>query len=274
VKVGFVQFCPIFGNKRKNLKRIAQLVRDVEADLLVLPELCTTGYLFENKEELMSLAESIPDGPTVDFFKNLVNEKGINLIWGMAEIDANQAFNTSVLVTAEGRVETYRKIHLFDQEKFLFTPGDKKLDVFKIRGAVLGMMICFDWIFPEACRILALKGAEIICHPSDLVLPYCQDAMVTRCIENKVFAITANRTGTERRNDKKLTFTGKSQIVNPRGEILALASRGKYEVKVVEIEPGSAKDKMATPNNHLWKDRITDFYKEICKKNSLGEDQC
>jgi predicted amidohydrolase len=267
VRVGFVQFCPIFGNKKENLKKISHLIQNVDADLLVLPELCTTGYIFKDKEELENLAESIPDGPTVEFFKDIAKGKRINLVWGMAEKDRDRVFNSSVLLTPEGEAKVYRKIHLFDEEKFLFAPGDKELDVVKINGAVIGMMICFDWIFPEACRVLALKGAEIICHPSDLILPYCQNAMVTRCIENRVFTITANRTGTERRNEKKLTFTGKSQIVSPEGEVLALASKDKDEVNVVKIDPGVAKDKKATPNNHLWEDRKTDFYKEICQKN-------
>jgi predicted amidohydrolase len=268
VKVGFVQFCPIFGNKKENLEKIAGLIQDAEADLLVLPELCTTGYIFRNKEELLSLAESIQDGPAVNFFKAMATEKGMNLVWGMAEKAEDKVFNSSVLVTSEGQVEVYRKIHLFDQEKFLFTPGEKELEVVKIKGAMVGMMICFDWIFPEACRVLALKGAEIICHPSNLVLPYCQHAMVTRCIENRLFGITANRTGTEQRNQRKLTFTGKSQIVGPEGEILTCAKKDENEVGVVEINPARAKDKMATQHNHLWKDRKTDFYKEICKKNT------
>lgn len=268
MKVGFAQFHPFFGNKNKNFERMTQLIQSVQADLLVLPELCTTGYIFQNKEELASLAESVPEGPTVDFFRGITNGKRINLIWGMAEKDQDKVFNSSVLLTSEGEVKVYRKIHLFDQEKFLFAPGDKELEVVKIKGAAIGMMICFDWIFPEVCRVLALKGAEIICHPSNLILPYCQPAMVTRCFENRIFAITANRTGTEQRGEKKLTFTGKSQIINPKGEILALASKDKDEVIVAEIDPQIAKDKKATPNNHLWKDRTTDFYKEICKKNS------
>lgn len=267
MKVGFVQFFPFFGNKKKNFEKITQLIQDVEADLLVLPELCTTGYIFKNKEELTNLAEPVPDGPTVEFFKDMVNEKKMNLVWGMAEKDNDKVFNSSVLLTSEGEVKVYRKIHLFDQEKFIFAQGNKELDVVKIKGTVIGMMICFDWIFPEVCRVLALKGAEIICHPSDLLLHYCQDAMVTRCIENRVFAITANRTGTEQRGGEKLTFTGKSQIVNPKGEIMVSAGRDEDVVKVVEIDPKVARDKTATPSNHLWKDRATDFYKEICKKN-------
>jgi len=268
VRVGFVQFCPIFGKKRENLEKIAQLIREVEADLLVLPELCTTGYIFENKEELVNLAEQIPASPTVQFFREMAYEKKINLVWGMAEKDKDRVFNSSVLLTSQGEVEVYRKIHLFDQEKFLFAPGDKEWEVVKVKGAAVGMMICFDWIFPEACRVLALKGAQIICHPSNLILHHCQDAMKTRCIENRVFAVTANRTGTEQRGKQKLTFTGKSQIVSPKAEVLAVASEAEDEVKVVELDPEMANDKKATPNNHLWKDRIIGFYKEICKKNN------
>jgi len=274
VRVGFVQFCPIFGNKVKNSERVAKLIRNVEADLLVLPELCATGYLFENREELLSLAEEVPDGPTFRFFREIASEKNVNLVWGMAERVKDRVFNSSVLLTSKEEVKVYRKIHLFGREKSLFASGDKQLDVAQTQGVSIGMMICFDWIFPEACRVLALKGAEIICHPSNLILPHCQDAMVTRCIENRVFAITANRTGAEQRGGEKLTFTGKSQIVDPKGQVVVRAGGAEDEVEVVEIDPGVAKDKKATPNNHLWKDRMTHFYKEICEKNNQGEDQC
>lgn len=267
MKVGFAQFCPVFGNKEKNLKKIAQMIRDAEADLLVFPELCTTGYLFKDKEELLSLAEPLSHSPTVGFLKDMAGDRSMSLVWGMAETDNDRVYNTSVLVTSQGEVGCYRKTHLFDQEKFLFAPGEKEPDIIGHKGTKIGMMICFDWIFPEVCRVLALKGAQIICHPSNLVLSYCQPAMVTRCVENRVFAITANRTGTEQRDDRKLTFTGRSQILGPEGEILASASTDKDEVKVVEISPGRAEDKMATEHNHLFKDRKTNLYREICRND-------
>lgn len=267
MKVGFVQFCPVFGNKEKNLEKMAQMIRDVEADLLVFPELCTTGYLFKGKEELLSLAEPLSHSPTVGFLKDMAKDRSTSLVWGMTERDEDRIHNTSVLVTSRGQVGYYRKTHLFDQEKFLFTPGEEEPDVIEDKGTKIGMMICFDWIFPEVCRVLALKGAQIICHPSNLVLPYCQPAMVTRCVENRVFAVTCNRTGTEKRNDRKLTFTGRSQMVGPEGEILASASTDKDEVKVVEINPGRAEDKMATEHNHLFKDRKTSLYREICRND-------
>ena len=85
------------------------------------------------------------------------------------------------------------------------------------------MIICFDWIFPEVCRNLALKGAQIMVHPSNLVLPYGQQAMVTRCLENRVYAITANRIGTETRGSDHFVFTGRSQITSVDGTILSSA---------------------------------------------------
>jgi predicted amidohydrolase len=281
VKVGFMQFSPLFGRKEENIERVINSLRGAKADLLVLPELFSTGYLFLNEEELRRSAESIPEGPTVSKFKELAKKENTNLVFGIAERAGNKLFNSSVLLTAKGDCFVYRKLHLFDREKHLFASGDKELEVFDIGKAKIGMMICFDWIFPEVARILALKGADIICHPSNLILTYCQDAMVTRCIENRVFAITSNRTGTEKIGDpalrqaqggersrttegggreEELTFTGNSQIVDPKGKILAKANAEEEKVCVIEIDPCLAKDKKVTPNNHIFQDRRTDFY--------------
>jgi predicted amidohydrolase len=294
VKVGFIQFSPLFGRKEENVERVINSLRGAKADLLVLPELFSTGYLFLNEEELRRSAEIIPDGPTVSKFLELAKKQNINLVLGIAEKAGDKLFNSSVLVTPKGDCFVYRKLHLFDREKRLFSPGDKELKVFDIGEAKIGMMICFDWIFPEVTRTLALKGADIICHPSNLILPHCQDAMITRCIENRVFAITSNRTGTEKIGDPalrqaqggdgstmltvpersrkersrtteggggiELTFTGRSQIVDPKGRILAQANADEEKVEVIEIDPALAKDKNITANNHIFEDRRIDFY--------------
>ena len=280
MKVGFMQFSPLFGRKEENVEGVINTLRGAKADLLVLPELFSTGYLFLNEEELRRSAEPIPDGPTVSKFLELAKEENTNLVFGIAERADNKLFNSSVLLTPKGDCFVYRKLHLFDREKHLFSPGDKELEVFDIGKARIGMMICFDWIFPEVARVLALKGADVICHPSNLILTYCQNAMVTRCIENRVFAITSNRTGTEKIGDpalrqaqggersrttegggeEELTFTGNSQIVDPKGEILAKANAEEEKVCVIEIDPSLAKDKKVTPNNHIFQDRRTDFY--------------
>ncbi len=122
-------------------------------------------------------------------------------------------------------------------------------------------MICFDWLFPEAARTLALKGADIICHPSNLVLPYCPQAMITRSIENRVYSITANRVGKEERiKGTPLSFIGLSQVVSPDGTVEYRAGSGKAEARVIEIDPKAARNKNITQVNHIFKDRRGDLY--------------
>ena len=140
-------------------------------------------------------------------------------------------------------------------------PGDLGFPVFRWRGMTLGLLICFDWIFPEAARALAVQGMELLLHPSNLVLPYCQDAMRTRALENGIFAVTANRVGVEERDPAapRLAFTGMSQVTGPRGEILCRAGR-EEELRVVEIDIELARAKQLTPRNHLLDDRRPDCY--------------
>jgi Predicted amidohydrolase len=126
-------------------------------------------------------------------------------------------------------------------------------------------MICFDWFFPESARILSLKGADIICHPSNLVLPYCQDAMVTRCLENNVYAITANRTGCEERSGKSLYYTGKSQITSPDARILHQADGQKDEIGIVEIDVQMARNKKINNYNDVLADRRVEYYRDLVK---------
>jgi len=128
-------------------------------------------------------------------------------------------------------------------------------------------MICFDWIFPEAARTLALLGAQVICHPANLVLPHCQKAMITRSIENRLFIITANRIGTESKpGSEPISFTGRSQIVGPEGTVLARAPRARRMVALVEIDPALALDKRITPENDILLDRRPELYRELCRR--------
>ena len=144
----------------------------------------------------------------------------------MLEADGEDRYNTAVLIGPDGTLlGKYRKQKL-GHETVRNTPG-KTSSAHRTPFGKVGLMICFDWYYPESARTLALKGAEIICHPSNLVLPHCPDAMVTRCLENRVFAITANRIGTEARGGKPpLTFIGNSEVVTPRGKILSARITG------------------------------------------------
>jgi predicted amidohydrolase len=263
MKVGYVQFCPHFGDKDYNLQRAEGLIREVEADLLVLPELFNSGYLFQFKQEVAKAAEPIPAGPTTQALLRLAKERKAHIVAGLAEEAGRRLFNSAVLVSPRGWARVYRKSHLFVDEKSFYHPGDTGFLVFDVGTARLGLMVCFDWIYPESARTLALKGADIICHPANLVLPFCQRAMVTRCLENGVFAITANRTGKEIRGGKSLAYSGMSQITGPRGEVLLSAGPEEDAVGVVEIDPLKARDKMVTERNDLLADRRPELYGEI-----------
>jgi predicted amidohydrolase len=268
MRVGYIQFCPRFGDKKYNLLRAEEMIRGVDADLLVLPELFNSGYLFLFKQEVAKAAEPIPDGPTTQLLLRLAKEKRIYIVAGLAEGVGRRLFNSAVLVSPKGWTRTYRKSHLFMDERSFYHPGDTGFQVFDVGIARLGLMICFDWIYPESARVLALKGADIICHPANLVLPFCQKAMITRCLENGVFAITANRIGTESRGDKSLTYSGMSQITDPRGEILAQAGTDEEVVGVVEIDPLKARDKKVTERNDLLADRRPQLYGDLTAKDT------
>ncbi|MDZ7370793.1 MAG: acyltransferase [candidate division KSB1 bacterium] len=261
MRVAFVQTDPVFGRVEENLSAAEELIRCTEADLYVLPELFSSGYLFCSHEEVLELAEPIPQGPTTRRLLDIAREKRGLIVGGLPERHDDRIYNSAVLVDERGVQAVYRKVHLFLEEKKWFSPGDRPFSTVTINGICLGLMICFDWFFPESVRSLALQGVQIICHPANLVLPYCQRAMVTRCLENRVFAVTANRVGCEERGGKRLTFTGGSQITAPNGDVLASAPADRPCVTAVDIDPSAAADKHVTPLNDLFADRRPECYR-------------
>ncbi|MBN2539555.1 MAG: acyltransferase [Deltaproteobacteria bacterium] len=263
MKIGSVQFEPLFGEVDRNLELAGSLIMKSDADLLVLPELFNTGYVFASKDEAIALSEQIPQGRTTQKLCDVAKETGTFIVGGLAEKSTDGIFNSAVLVSPDGYVGRYRKVHLFFEEKLWFDPGDEGFRVYDIGVCKVGIMICFDWFFPESMRALSLMGADVICHPANLVLPFCQDAMKTRCIENHVFAITANRTGTESREGKSLQFTGRSQIIGPDGRIICRAGEDSQEAGTAEIDVKSARDKKINIHNHLFDDRRPDYYGEL-----------
>ncbi len=248
----------LFGEIDQNLVKAERLLGTAEADLFVLPELFNTGYLFQSADELEELAET-EDGKTVSTLAEIAAGKNCVIVAGFAE-RADAFYNSCTLVGPNGQRATYRKIHLFDTEKLWFTPGDKPFFVVDVGLAKIGLMICFDWMFPESMRSLALLGADVICHPSNLVMPYCQKAMVTRCLENNIFTITANRIGSDIRENTRIDFTGQSQITGPRGAVLASAPADQECVRVVEIDVQTARDKKLNSRNDLFHDRRPGLY--------------
>ena len=261
MRVGYLQFDPVFGEVARNLDHVTAQLEKVETDLIVLPELFATGYQFVSQEEVFQLAEPVPDGATTKRLADIAARLGMTIVAGLPERDGGRCFNSAVVVGPKGFIGCYRKTHLFFEETLWFTPGDSGFHVWDIGPARVGVMICFDWYYPESARTLALQGADIIAHPSNLVLPNCPDSMVTRCLENRVFSVTANRIGREARGGKdRLTFIGLSEVVSPRGRILHRAPRDIEDLTLVEIDPAEARLKALNDYNDLLRDRRPAFY--------------
>jgi predicted amidohydrolase len=258
---GFVQFCPLRGNVAANIAALQGLLADVRADLVVLPELANSGYMYADPANLAPFTEpGDGTGPFLSALSELAARIDGVIVSGFAELGRDGIYNSAAAVSQDGVLCIYRKTHLFADEKLLFLPGDTGFRVFEYSGARIGMMVCFDWFFPEAARTLALRGAQIIAHPANLVMPYCQAAMVTRCLENGVFGITANRYGTEDVGESLLTFTGASQMLDTRGRRLLRASAEADCVVLCDIDPSLADDKRVGQRNDLFDDRRPELY--------------
>jgi len=266
MRVGVFQFAPEFGNVKANLSRVEDALAEANADLMVLPELFNSGYLFETKKEVAQLSEEIPGGTTTKCLTRLASDRKMVIVAGMPEYDPIQKkyFNSAVVVGPEGYLGKYRKTHLFYKETGWFSPGDLGFTVLNLSSGVrIGVMICFDWFFPEAARSLALQGAQVICHPANLVLPYCQQAMLTRSLENSVITVTANRVGREQRDREDLRFTGQSQVVDTKGQLQFRLGEQEEKLVIVEIDPVLSQNKQLNPHNHLFNDRRPEFYREL-----------
>jgi len=265
VKAAFLQFTPNYLDVAGNLAQVESLLSPVDADLVVLPELFTSGYFFRSTADVRAVAEPIPEGSTTQRLREWSADTGATVVAGIAESDDGVLYNSALAVHPDGEVNTYRKVHLFYEETTHFAPGNLGFPVFscETRDGTeyrLGMMVCFDWYFPEAARSLALNGADVIAHPSNLVLPYCPDSMPVRARENHVFTITCNRVGHEEKGGETLTFIGLSEVCDPTGEVLVQARRDRDEIGVAEFDPREARDRSINAYNDTIGDRRPDAY--------------
>ncbi|MEK7858827.1 MAG: nitrilase-related carbon-nitrogen hydrolase [Elusimicrobiota bacterium] len=256
LRVGVVQNHPRFLKPGPNMKACLELMDKLPADLWVLPELFASGYNFKTKAEARRCAERAPSGALCAVLKAYSASRRCAIVAGLPEKAGGRLYNSAVLVDGAD-VSVYRKTHLFGAEKKFFTPGDTGFWVKPVKGVKVGVMICFDWFFPESCRTLALKGAEVVAHSANLVLPWGPEGMKIRSLENRVFTATANRVGAER----GLKFIGQSQVVAPNGGLLMRLGEGEVKAAVVTIDAWTAKDKKVHPANDLFQDRRGRFYK-------------
>jgi predicted amidohydrolase len=224
---------------------------------VVLPELAGSGYAFPSRETLSEHAE-VADG-TGAFLGWLwaqCRKYDFDIVAGFAEREGDRFYNSAALIGPEGVIGVYRKIHLFDSEKEVFTPGDKGVPVFERRGVKVAMLICYDWAFPEVWRMAACSGADLVAHPSNLVLPFCQTATPGHALCNRIWVVTANRIGSEQLpNGSEIAFTGGSLALNPFAHAEASGPQDEEWEGVFDFDVELARNKSVTTRNDLLQDR-------------------
>ena len=145
-RVSVLQYEPKLLDKQKNLAMLREMLCELDTDLVVLPELCTTGYLFPSREALVKVSEEYPSGAAFETFSEIASNRQMSIVYGFSELSGDTLYNSCALINPDGSHHLYRKTHLFDREKLFFTLGDTGLNVFTAKGGVkIGMMICFDW---------------------------------------------------------------------------------------------------------------------------------
>ncbi|TAL67675.1 MAG: carbon-nitrogen hydrolase [Bacteroidetes bacterium] len=263
MKIAVIQFEPIFNQKDKNLSKIHSYINNIDAQLLIFPELCLTGYYFLNREEVNEVAET-SNSDFIMELQSLSSRINKGIVLGFPEKDYKKQYNSCcVILPDENKSRIYRKTHLFYKERFCFDPGDSGFFVIDYPewDVNIGPMICYDWRFPESARTLALKGADLIVCPSNLVTNVWQSALSTRALENNVYIAVSNRIGSETRNGETLLFNGDSTIYDYKGNVLVKAGPDDEKVIKVDIEPKKTRLKSFNEFNDIFKDRRPDMYK-------------
>lgn len=283
VKVGLVQMSCV-ADKAANLARAIEGIRDAHqqgAQIVCLQELFTSLYFCDEEDyDAFNLAEAVP-GPSTHSLSDIAGELGVVIIASLFEKRAQGIYhNTTAIIDADGTyLGKYRKMHIPDDpnyyEKFYFTPGDLGYKVFDTRFAKIGILICWDQWYPEAARITALMGAEILFYPTAIGWSTTQDAGTNKeqyeawqtiqrshAIANGVHVVSVNRVGYEQ--DGRMRFWGGSFVSNPFGTVLYQSSFDEEDIAVVEINT----DKTDQYRTHwpFLRDRRIDSYQPITSR--------
>ena len=276
MKIACVQTDVVFKDIDANLSSLETTVRNEVAqgtELTVFPECFSTGYCFDSLAEAMELAESVP-GPSTDRVAKLCAALKTHVVFGMLEKSGDQLFNVAVLIGPEGLIGSYRKVHLpyLGVDRFT-TPGDRPFEVFEAAGVRIGMLICYDGGFPEAARVLSIRGADLIVLPTNWPPggSYMAEFSINcRAMENGVYFAAVNRIGTE----NGFSFIGKSRICSPVGATIMSIDDAAPGILRTEIDPLIARTKriVRVPGKHLidrMADRRPEMYGAICEPHSL-----
>ncbi|MFZ1750812.1 MAG: carbon-nitrogen hydrolase [Saprospiraceae bacterium] len=283
LKVGLVQMSCV-DSQDINLKKAIDEIKNAAqngAQIVCLQELFSSLYFCDTENyDHFDLAESIP-GPTTDQLSEVAKEHHVVIIASLFEKRAQGLYhNTVAIIDADGKyLGKYRKMHIPDDpsyyEKFYFTPGDLGYKVFKTKFATIGVLICWDQWYPEASRITALMGAEVLFYPTAIGWASDQDEETNRdqynawqiiqrshAVANGVPVVSVNRVGYEQ--DGAMKFWGGSFVTNGQGKLLYLASHDDEVTKVVDIDLNQANElRVHWP---FLRDRRIDSYQPITKR--------
>lgn len=270
VKIACVQMAPLFGDVAGNRAASIRLIEAAArqgARLIVLPELCNSGYVFQSKDEAFGLAEEVPSGATCQEWMAIAQKLDVYIVAGIAEHAGTTQYNAAVVIGPRGYIGKYRKLHLWNNENTYFAPGNLGVPVFDTPFGRIGVAVCYDGWFPEVYRVCALQGADLICVPTNWVpmpdQPAGQEPMaVTLAMaaahSNAIFIACADRVGIERGQ----AFIGKSLIVDCSGwPIAGPASQDREVIIYAEVNLSEARRKRRLNNfNELLSDRRDDVY--------------
>lgn len=276
MQISGIQTDVVLGDRAANLAVMQSAVESEVAAgsrLIVFPECFITGYCFDSKDEALEVAEPL-SGPSVTFAAQLCEQHQCFTVFGLLEADGDRLFNTAVLVGPQGLVGSYRKVHLpfLGVDRFT-TFGDRPFQVFEADGVRIGMLICYDGGFPEAARVLALQGADLIVLPTNWPpgAEYMSNFSInSRAMENGLYFMAVNRVGTER----GFSFIGRSRVCDPVGATLDSADHTDFAVIRAEVNVQAARQKriVRVPGKHIidrFADRRPEMYAPICTAHSL-----
>jgi predicted amidohydrolase len=276
-RIACVQMDVKFGDHDTNLTRITDEIFRLgsdNVDIAIFPECSLGGYCIDSEEQRSNLATEL-DSSEFMVLQSTVDATGITAIFGFAEHTAREFYNTAALFQPNVRPQYYRKTHLpeLGYDKFV-TPGSD-LPVFETPFGKIGMLICFDVRFPEASRILALKGADIIVLPTNWPkgADISADVLcVARAAENKVYVATCNRVGKE----KGFEFIGKSKIIDPFGKVIASAGAEEETITAdLDFSLSRSKRIVTIPGKHettIFESRRPELYGPIFNQTEqIGE---
>jgi predicted amidohydrolase len=269
VVVACCQLAPRIGEPDANRSLAHDAIADAAdrgAQVVVLPELINSGYVFEGPDEALGLAEPL-DGPTVSDWAALASDRELVVVGGLCERDAGGGLlrNTAVIVDPSGLRAVYRKAHLWDREGHMFCAGDSPPPVIDTAYGRIGVVVCYDLEFPEWMRLPALAGAELVCAPANWPReprpagerPQEVVRVQASASVNRMFIAVADRVGRERGVD----WVGGSVIVDPAGFPVAGPAGEEETVTVLaSCELAQAREKRISPHNDVLADRRPDLY--------------